>query len=190
MCTPLLALGAVAAATTAAGGAYSASQQNQAGKSQQAYYNYIADQNKQAADYALKIGEARDTASQNQGALESAKHARDVASFSASQKAIMAANGLASDSVTATDITGDTFDKGKLDEMMIRYNADQRSWEAKTGAAYQSWDLNNQSTMNRFAGINARRAGAANANSTLFSTAASVAQMGFNMASGGATKIF
>lgn len=171
MCNPI-ALVAASVAVQGAGAIQGAMAANAAGKAQQAQYNYIAETNRIQAEEAIKVGERRDKASQDLGALEAAKLGRSVRGVIGAQKSALAKQGVGG--VTAADILTDTLDKKSLDEMAIRYNADIRSWEAKTGAAYQSWDLNNQSTFNKIAGQNARAAGKAQATASLFSGASSI----------------
>lgn len=170
MCAPLLAVAAVAGLQMG-GAAYSANQQNQAGKETQKYYNYLADQNKIAADEARKQGIRETTAAQTEGAFEAKRLGRNVRQFAASQLAAAAANGIGGGSVTTQDLALDTFEKGKLDEMAIRYNADQKSWAAQTGADYKAWDFENQATQNRISGVQARRTASRQANATLLSGA-------------------
>lgn len=191
MCAPLVLVG-VAMAATAASGIYSANQQNKAGKEQQKYYDYIAKQNDLAADAAIKVGDERAKRIEDQGSQDLKKLKQNVAQFGAAQQVAQTANGVWGGSVTAADIAGDTFDKGMMDEIAIRFNADQAAADAKTEATYNAWDLRNQRDLNKISGINARRTGAANANSTLFSTAASVASMAASSkmtAGGSAAKI-
>lgn len=173
MCAPALIVGAMG--MQLGGAAYTAYQQNQAGKESQKYYNYLADQNKVAAGEAKKQGDREATAAQTEGAFESKRLGRNVRQFAASQIAAAAANNIGGGSVTTQDLALDTFEKGKLDQMAIRYNADQKAWSAQTGAAYQAWDLENQATQNRISGVQARRTAARQANATLLGGATQAA---------------
>lgn len=188
MCAPLLAVAAVAGLQMG-GAAYSANQQNQDGKESQKYYNYLADQNSIAAKAAKKQGEMESSAAQTQGAFEAKRQGRDVRQFAASQLAAAAANGIGGGSVTTQDLALDTFEKGKLDEMAIRFNADQKSWAAQTGADYKAWDYENQATQNRISGVQARRTASRQANATLLSGATQAAGsfMTYGMYGGGGT---
>ena len=173
MCTPA-AIPLVASMAVTAVGALQSSQGAMAtGKSQRDYYNYIADQNKQQAETAIKIGEARSNASQDYGAIEASGAGKRAASISASQTAAQAANGVAG-SVTAADVLSDTATKANMDQQLIRYNADQKSWEAKTNADYQSWDYRNQEGQNRVAGKNAYNAAKIQSRTSLLQGAGSV----------------
>lgn len=189
MCDPVTlgTLAVVSIGATIGSGIYSANQQNKAGKAQQGYYNYIADQEEASAKAALAVGERNATLAQDAGAREAADAKRASLRFGATQQAALAANGVGGGSVTAADIAGDAFDKAKLDEIAIQYNANSKAAEAITDANYKSWDFKNQANLSRLSGVNARRAGAAQANATLFSTASSVATQaaGFGFAGAG-----
>lgn len=178
MCDPIsITIGTLAVAsmaTSIAGGVTAANAQKAQGKASQNYYNYIAEQNRLAAEAAEKTGEQKDTLSQNQGALESQKVSRTARQFEGAQKASLAANKIGGGSVTAADLILDTFDKSRLDEIAVRFNADTRSYEAKENAKYTAWDLRNQEKLNRMAGSNARMAGNAAANATKINTVSSV----------------
>lgn len=172
MCSPQV-LQPLALGLQIGGGAYSAFQQNQAGKANQKYYNALSIQAEQEAGIAKQIGERRATLAEDQGVIDSKIVARNADKVAAEQQVALAANG-AGGGVTAQDIVADAFDKRKLDELAVRYNADSRAWEATTDAAYKSWDALNRKAQYTEAGVNARRVGAANAASTLFSTATQV----------------
>jgi hypothetical protein len=192
MCDPITIAAVV---TTTAAGTYKAYSENQEGKAQQAYYNYLSEQSRIEGQTALDIGNKRSEAALKQGDLQS-QSVQDVASqegkqlkeqqarFSSSQKAIMASQGVTG--VTAQDIALDTFNKQRLDELNLRYNADVKSYEAKVGARYGSYQAleeakyNNFASQNlagqySFAGKNARKAGQRQAIGTLLGTAATLA---------------
>lgn len=168
------------------GGLYAAGEQRAAGRSTQAYYDALAASAKQESEIALRTGEQRATLAEDQGAIDSRIVARNADKLAGSQAVAMAANGLGSGSVTAEDITRDTFDKKTLDEMAVRYNADSRAWEAKTEASYKSWDALNRSKGYTTAGVNSRAAGNAAATTTLFSTASQLLGTGLSYSLRGA----
>lgn len=176
MCAPVAML-AIAGGISAAGGLYSASQENAAGKAEQSFYDAQAKTSEQQAEFARETGAQRDTLAQDQGALNSKIVSRNYAVQDAARRVALAANGQGG-SVTESNIVGDTMDKRSLDEATISYNANAKSWEAKQNAAYESWSDLTQADQFRTAGVNSRRAGAARANSTLLSTAGSIAGMG------------
>lgn len=173
MCDPVT-LTITAAALAAASGGLSAYGAYQEGKATDKYYKYLANQNDEEANAVLKAGEQKATIAQNEGAKQSADLGRDVSVTAGSQRAAMAANGL-SGSVTAADLAGDTFNKAKMDEEAIRYNADSTAWGAKTDADFQAWQLKGQAESYRMAGKNAKRAGTIKMTSSLLDTASSVA---------------
>lgn len=168
MCDPM---SAAAGGQLGAGllGAYS---QNEQGKMNQSYYNYLAGQTeKQKAEV--------DKAAEEQLSVISADSGRQMADVTkntkqtvSSQKAAMAANGVYSDSGTFSDILNDTTDKEQLDLAAVKYNADQAMWQTKRSAINQKLDLSAQGTSLRVQGSNARAAGKLNAISTLVGSAA------------------
>ena len=180
MCAPAV-LAPIAIGMTVAGGIFSAQAQAAAGRAQQGYYNYQAEINRQQAAAALQIGEQRATLAESEGALESGRALRSASELAGAQKAVLASNNVGGSSVTAQDIYSDTFDKEKLDQIMIRYNADVKAHAAKTGAAYEAFDYENQAKLNQLAGRNARKAGNANAIGTLLGTAGSVANSAYSI---------
>lgn len=172
-CDPTGGVLTVAAiATTVAAGGVSAYGQYQAGKSQQKYYEYSAQQNELEAEAAQKTAEQQSTIYQNEAAQKSKELQGDVRRAKGTQKAAMAAAGIYG--VTADDIISDTINKAKLDAANIRYNADVQSWAANKEAAEKGWALRNQANLFRAAGKQARQAAAINMTSTLLGTASSV----------------
>lgn len=161
------------AATLASGGlaAYGAYAQ---GQSQKNLYNYQAEINKRQAELINQTTEQNVSATQEAAKFESKNEKRSIAQLEGAQKAALAANGVGGGSVTAADIAGSTFDTAKLDELAIRYNADQRSWGLKNNAAYQTWDLDNQRKQYLISAKNASTAGTMNAFSSLLGTASTV----------------
>ena len=175
MCDPvtLTITGVVLAAAAGGTAAYG---QYQAGKSQDKYYKYLADQNEREAEAAQKTAEQQTTIAQNEAAQRAKELKGDVSRVKGAQRAAMAAMGIYG--VTAEDILTDTTNRAKLDEANIRYNADITSWAAKKEAAEKGWALRNQGTLFRFAGKVARQTAAINMTSTLLGTASSIALMG------------
>ena len=188
MCAPMLALG-VGLGVQAIGGIYSAQQANQAGKSQQAYYNYVAAQNRAQAEAVRKAADKQSIFIQDSAAIENAQLGRSAAQLASTQKASLTANGVDLSSGTAADIAADTHDKRKLDEIMIRRNADLKSYSAITQGDFDAKDLENQSQLNIMAGQNARKAGKVAAVSTLIGTAGQVAGGYYNAKYGNLARI-
>lgn len=188
MCAPAAML-VVAGGITAAGGLYQASQERAAGKAEQGFYDQNAKTSRDQADIAIKVGEQRDTLAQDQGAFNSKIVSRSYAVQKAAQQAVLAANGQGG-SVGEQNIMNDTMDKRALDEAAVKYNADSKSWEAKTGAAYEAWKDRADADQYTRAGVNARKAANAKARGTLLSTAGQIAGMGLTYgmyAAGGAS---
>lgn len=141
---------------------------------------------------ALRAGELQSKVIQDNASFEGKRLKTSQSQFNASQRAIMAAAGVTG--VTAEDITTSTLSQQQLDEMALRYNADVKSWEVKTGAAYknqskqyEAWQSNIQADQFRYAGKAAKYAGKVGAFSTILSTVASVATTAAMGAGGGGT---
>jgi hypothetical protein len=168
-CDPLTA---AAVTLTVASTGVSMYGQYQAGKTQQKYYNYLAEQNERAAEAAQRTAEQKTTIAQNEAAQRTKELKGDVARTIGAQKAAMAAMGLTG--VSAEDILTDTANRAKIDEFNIRYGADIQSWAAKKGAAEEDIALRSQASLFRFAGKQARKAAAINMTSTLLGNASSL----------------
>lgn len=168
---------------TAAAGGMAAYGQYSEGESQNKYYQYLADSNERQARALQKTAEDRVSLAQNEAANKAKELKGEVASVEGAQKAAMAANGIFG--VTAEDIALDTFNKAKLDEGNIRYNADVQSWGIRKEAAEDEISLMEQSGLYRFAGKEARRAARINMTTTLLGTAGSMFLMGSKIPGGG-----
>lgn len=175
MCDPATLTIVAMGATGVAGGA-SAYSQYQEGVAQSKYYTYQQDQTRQAAELALKQGEQQSNLIQDQGKMQGKQLATDQARFNSSQRAAMASMGLTG--VSAEDIINDTFSRQKMDELVLRNNADIKSWEVTEAAKNQNWTLNNEANLLGYAAKNAKRAGKRQAIGTLLGTASSVARLG------------
>lgn len=175
MCNPAIIVGGLMAVS----GAYSANAQYQQGLAQSRMYEYQAEVNRQEAAAALKRGESQSNLIQESSKAEGRKQKMGAAEVSAAQKAALAANGIDLGSGTAQDISLNTFNKSKMDELGIRYNADVKSWSAQTDASYQNWSSLNSATQNQFAAKNAKVAGKQQAIGTLLGTASQIGQTFF-----------
>lgn len=178
MCSPGLILPVMAVATAAASGGIKAYGEYQAGKSQDRYYRYLAEQNERLAETEERTAEQKTSIAQNEAAQRAKELKGDVSRVKGAQKAAMAAMGIAG-SVTGEEILLDTTNRARMDEYSIRYNADIQSWAAKKEAVEKGWALRNQATLYRFAGKQARTAAAINMTSTLLGTASSIVGMKF-----------
>lgn len=177
MCNPALAIMGMQAVSTGV----SAYGQYQQGVAQQKMYNAQADAAAQQGQQVLKTAEMQTKAIQDTAKVQGKRQAESSAQALASQKAAMAAMGMDPSSVTAADITMDTVNKTKLDENLIRYNADVKSWETETAAANDNWALQTQSDQYRIAAKNAKTARNINVFSTLLGGAAQTGMAGYQM---------
>jgi hypothetical protein len=166
------------------GGAISAYGQYQQGQAQKKMYQYQADaanaeakQVQQAADTNVKL-------TQFQASQDTKQLQRKYMLVEGAQKAGAAASGIGGGSVTEGDIATDTFNTRKLDENMIRYNADLKSWAIRNQSAGEVWGLKTQAEQYTYAGKNAATAGKIGATGTIFSTVGQAAMMGSMYGSG------
>ena len=169
-----LAIMGVAGVTQAVG-------QYQQGQSQNSYYQYLAGQSRldaQAAyDRSLRQSElVGDTAG-----IQNKNLAIKSAETSSTQKAQMAASGLDLSSVTAQDLTLDTLTRAKMDEAMIRRNANLESWQTEEQGKYAKWQGEEQAKQYGYAGKQAKKAANIQSFTTLLGTAASMGLAASNM---------
>jgi hypothetical protein len=172
MCDPITAT--VVGLSVASGG-FTAYNQYKQGVAESKYNNYLATQSENEGKQALAIADKQSTAIQDTAKEQGKGFKRESAQFGSSQRAAMAAMGI--QGVTAEDIANDTFNKQRLDELAIRYNADVKSWETNTQAANQNWAAQTQANQYRYAAKNAKHAGKIAAFTTLLGTATSTASM-------------
>lgn len=156
MCDPVSISAAAMVASTGLSiysGIQSANGQRAAGAANQKYYYYLAGLSEEEA------AKAQEQSARDQTTI-------DIASkgVRSSQRAVMAANGVGGGSVTAEDLLRDTFNTAELDKMAVRYNADSIS-NSKYAEAKGY----------RMAGANTLQAANINADTTLLTTASSVA---------------
>ena len=147
--------GVIGAAVSAVSTAISVTSSVQQSKTQQAMYNYQAEQDRHNA----KIAEIN-AADERQSGLEEARLQRmKVLSAIGSQQTGMAANGIDITQGTALDTIEDTATMGELDALMTMYNSERTAINYERQAA----NFNNQANLDVIAGQNARRAGTINA---------------------------
>ena len=173
MCPPLAltVLTVAQAGLQIASGIAQAKAQRAQGEAQNNYYNYLADVNQQQALIAERTGRNQSKVNQDVQMVQGKRLAISQAENRASQSAALAASGVPLSSVTAEDISKTTFTKQALDENLLRYNADVRSYEAITGSMNQAFGLRSQGAGYRAAGANALTAARLNSRSTLLSSA-------------------
>jgi len=155
-------------------GATQAYGQVQQGREQDKYYQYLAGTSRLAGDAALARSQKQSELIQESAGIENKSAAIKAAETSSAQKAAMVASGMDLSSVTAQDITLDTLTKAKMDEMMIRRNANLQSWQTETEGKYAKWEGEEQARQYGYAGKQARKAGNIGAFSTLLGTSVSM----------------
>ena len=127
----------------------------QQSKTQQAMYNYQAEQDRANA----KVAEMN-AKNERQSGLEEARLQRlKTLSAIGSQQAGMAANGIDITQGTALDTIEDTATMGELDALMTMYNSERNAINFER----QATNFNNQANLDIIAGQNARKAGTINA---------------------------
>lgn len=151
-------MGAAAIPLMIAGTASSAYSSYQEGLAEKNYYDYLAKNSRMEAGLVRKRGDQESTFAQDQGLRETKSLSRKVKQVEGAQTAAAAASGVAG-SVTAQDIALDTFNKSKMDELNVRYNADQESWKAVNDASLKAFELENQARGYEYAGKAAKKTG-------------------------------
>lgn len=169
MCNPAAVIGIQAAGTAlSAYGSYTQ------GLAQKNYLNYAADNSDKQAAMVEKQGVQAANSSRDNGAESTRIFKNQEAKLEGAQKVAIGAN-LGGGSKTAEQITSDTFDRSRLDEMAIKYNADLESWRVLNEANQKAAQLRDQATGQRLAGKEALRAGKTAAFTDLLSGAGQVA---------------
>lgn len=171
MCTPLAIAGA-----TAASGLTQAYGQYQEGVANSKYYQYQADQARQEGKIAIERGQRQSELIQDTAKAEGKNLKTSQAEYNASQKVALAASGMSG--TTAENIALDSMNKQQMDEAVLRYNYDTKSYEVTEGAKYQKYASDVAADQYGYASKNAKRAGKMAAFNTLLGTAASVAAIG------------
>lgn len=159
-------LAVITLATTAAAAgtsAYGAHQAGQAGKAAYTYQAQVAKNNKVIADrnaeYALATGET-------EAQMKGMKTAQDLGNA----KTIQAASGLDVNSGSPLEVREQIASMGSFDEMMIRSNAQRKSYAAKVEGTNQQA----QADISTMAGRQAETAGTIGSFSSLLGGASSV----------------
>jgi|WetSurMetagenome_2_1015567.scaffolds.fasta_scaffold134852_2 hypothetical protein len=170
-------MGAAAVPLMVAGGITSAYSQYQEGKAQNDYYKYLAANKRTEANLVRQQGTQAATMAEGQGSIEATTARRKENELIGSQKAASGAN-VGGGSVTSADILSDTLDKAKMDQLAIKYNADNVAWKAENDAKTQAWALENEATGYETAGKQAKFSGKIGAFNSLLGSAGQVA--GYN----------
>lgn len=168
----------LALGTTAASGAYSAYSNIQEGKQTSKMYQYQAGQLEKQKQIVQQRADINSQLNQYAASEQGAKLMKEYQVTAGTQKAALAAQGIGGGSVTAEDIASSTFDKAKLDQVALKYNADLKSYEIQEEAKNDIYGLNVQQSYLNAMAKNARTASKSKAFGTLLGTAASMAQIG------------
>ena len=144
------------------------------GRQKEAYYNYLARQSENQANLAEIEGQVNAHSIADAAAYTLARQKRDLRRIEGTQRAALAEKGI-SGGGTADDIARDTRREASLDEMAIRYNADQKASSILRQASMTAYGLRSQAYGYRDAGHQERSASKKRAFSTLLGGATSVA---------------
>lgn len=156
------------------GAAYSADQQTKAGASQSAYYGYLADTAKINSGLSDAVAES-DKKEVGAALNESERDLTNRINETAATQTAAVVTGVGASSRSAQNIIKDTLDKGNLDEMALRLNADIKSKNIDIGAATNRMNFDAQGAGYRMAGTNAVNAAKSGATNSLLQGASSVA---------------
>lgn len=172
MCDPitLMVVGTTLAAGAQVAGAASSYQQGVATKN---YYDAQADQLEEEGQQALKRADSQITQVQDTARMEGKDLAESQALHNSSLRAQLVAQGLTG--VTAEDIALDNLSKEQLDVLVLRNNADKKSWEISAEAKNINWLKKSEAENSRYAGRQAKKSGEQQAFTSLLSSAGTVA---------------
>ncbi len=180
MCAPI-----VVAAVIVASGAYKAYTQYQEGKEQSKQYQYYASLADTKSVYEQQISEKKKNIVQDVAA-EKSKEIKAAESIAlGEQRAALAGQGVSGK--TAADITADTFDKARLDEIALRYNADLNSYGIEAGTQGKLWELGEEKKQYTYASKYAKTTAKRQVLGTVLETAASVGMLYAGGMGGGST---
>lgn len=171
------ALPILSIAATVIGTATSAIGQLQAGKAQAAQLNYQAAVGRNNAILAQR---AADDA-RLRGEEAARREASKTKQLAGRQRAVLAANGQLVDQGSALDITTDTMEIGKLDELTIRSNAEREA----LGFEAQGMNFQAGSDLNRMGANNAVTGAQGAAFGTLLTGAGNVASKWYQFGKAG-----
>lgn len=144
------------------------------GDSAARYYDMLGMNADLNADLTEKAGERAAFGVGTKAAQDAEALRLSVKKAEGTQDAVLAANGTAG-GATAEDIARSTRANARLDELALRYNADQKTGEIRRQAAFDAGNLRTQGMDYRASGGNARRAGNTNAILSLVGGATQVA---------------
>lgn len=165
---------AIPAAVGVGASAFSYYERGQAGKAESNYYSYLAD----TANLNSRIADASATAEKRGIGVELADKERQLTNRISETVGVQKAavvGGVGASSRSAQDIISDTLDKGNLDEMALRLNADMRANNVDIERDTRKMNLDAQAGGYRIAGQNALTASKGAQVTSLLSGAGSVA---------------
>lgn len=166
MCEPAT-MAAISMAGTVLGTAFQAYGQIQQGRAAAAQAEYQAAVGRNNAILAQR---AADDA-RLRGEEMARRKAVETRQLTGRQRAVLAANGVLVDQGSALDLTSDTAEIGKLDELTIRSNAEREA----LGYEAQGMNFNASSQLNQMRADNALSSGYGSAFGTVLTGAGSVA---------------
>lgn len=158
---------------TVASGISQANAQYQQSMAQVKMYDYQAATARQQAKLETQRAESQANRFQDQAKAEGRNLSEDQARFSASQRAILAANGIIG--VTAEDIVHDTVRTQQMDQLQLRLNADQHAADAIQQGKYNEYALLSEARGYEYAAKNTKAQAKRQVFNTLLGTAASSA---------------
>lgn len=144
------------------------------GVAKQNYYNWLATNNDAQAKRVVKAGDEEVTGVQNVALQSQVELERQARRLEGRQKTVQAKNGVWGNSRTAQDIAKDTLTQEGRDAAALRYNADVKSWEARTSAAETARALREGAQGYRMGGEMARTTGNINRVTSIIGTATNV----------------
>ncbi len=171
----------LAVGAQAGGSLFSAYAAQQAGKSQQAFYNYTASVASSNAALATAGIDANREAIGAQEADQQRNLTNKINGTVASQKAALAAGGAGVGSRTGQELISNTETQGNIDEQALRYNADMKAKAATISGETAAFGYTTQAAGDVAAGNNAAAQGNINALSTILGGAGNVASSWYRM---------
>lgn len=169
-------MGAAAVPLAVGSTALSAYSSYKEGLAQSDFYKYRAKADRLQADLVRKQGVQESSFAQDAGLRETQAAVSKGKQMEGAQ-AVAAAANVGGGSVTTADIALDTFNKERMDQMAIRYNADLKSYRATENANNEASALEQEAAGADYAADNAKRAGKIGAFNSLLSGASQVSNM-------------
>jgi hypothetical protein len=179
MCNPV-AIGIIGIGAQIAGGVMNAKAIADKAKSDQEYYNHLADVADENVVEVRKSAEYDRNAITQNSAREMQSNKTQTQQLMGTQTATVAANEIGGSSVTAMDVARDTINKATLDEMYIRLNADTQKYLITKKENADAKNLREQAKGYRAGGEAAKAAGQLSQAGNFLSTVGQVANSYYN----------